>query len=181
MEDLDQPPNTEDKKTIWSVIRQQAPNTIYYCIQGQSVIFIISFFGKTRNIAEMGALGRLTTLFALVNSVMAAIVVPRFACCHERNKLKKIFLHTLFTLAILSILLMAVSILLPGPFLWLLGSKYAYLRRELAYATFSTVVYAFGGAIYSLNASRGLDKKGMAIYTNYHCRPDRAGSILELE
>ena len=114
--DLDQPPNTEDKKTIWSVIRQQAPITIYYCIQGQTAIFIISFFGNTRNVAEMGALGRLTTLFALVNSVMAAMVVPRFTYYHERNKLKKIFLHTLFTLATLSVILIGRINLVAWPF-----------------------------------------------------------------
>lgn len=49
--------NKEDKIEILKIVKTQAPNTIFYCIQGQVTIWLITVFGNTDNIAEVGALG----------------------------------------------------------------------------------------------------------------------------
>ena len=152
--DLQQFPNAEDRHFIWSVIWQQAPNTLFYCVQGQLVVFLISIFGNTRNIAEVGALGRLTVIFTIISTVMTNIIVPRFARCQKRKQLLNIYKVTIAGFGVLSILLMMLAIFLPGPLLWILGKQYSHLKTELVYSVLTTVVYSIGGAIYSMNAAR---------------------------
>ncbi len=58
--DLQAKENPEDRKAIMTLIRKQAPNAIFFCLQGQITIFLISFFAhRPGAIAEVGALGRL--------------------------------------------------------------------------------------------------------------------------
>ncbi len=156
---LEAEPNEEDRQAIWRIIRQQGPNTIYYCIQGQLVVFLIAIFGNTRNIAEVGALGRLTVIFTLIGSIMSSLVVPRFARCQEKTKLVQIFVITLIGFTLLGVSLIGLSVLIPGPFLWILGSKYSNLERILPYSFGVTVSYTFAGTIYGLNAARGWTKR----------------------
>lgn len=152
-------PNDGDRQAIWRIIRQQAPSTIYYCIQGQLVVFLIAIFGSIRNVAEVGALGRLSVIFTLIGSVMSSIVVPRFARCQEKTKLIRIFSVTIIGLAMFGVSLIFLSIVLPEPFLWILGNKYSNLQRILPYSFGVTVSYTIAGAIYGLNASRGWTKR----------------------
>jgi O-antigen/teichoic acid export membrane protein len=152
--DLQASANADDRKTIWRIVRHQAPNTIYYCIQGQLIIFLLSRFGTTRTIAEVGALGRLTVLFALVGSVLTTIVQPRFARCQDRARLRQIYGLTVAGFALISLALIVMASVLPGPFLWLLGKRYAYLHRELFYMVLLTIVHAFAGMLYGLNSAR---------------------------
>jgi O-antigen/teichoic acid export membrane protein len=152
--DLTAPPLAEDRRAIFTVIRQQSPTVIYYCVQGQLTVFLISVFGTTKTIAEVGALSRLQVLFSLVTSVMTSIVLPRFARCQDRARFKTMYLQVMFGFACLSTFLVLVAYLLPTPFLWVLGSKYAYLNKELVYVVFMTVVNVFVGAIYTINASK---------------------------
>jgi O-antigen/teichoic acid export membrane protein len=152
--DLTAAPLGEDRRAILAVVRQQAPNTIYYCVQGQLTVFLISIFGATKTIAEVGALSRLAVLFSITTSVMTSIVLPRFARCHDKARFKMMYLQVISGFACLSVSLILMAYFLPRPFLWVLGNKYAYLNRELVYVVFMTVVNAFGSTIYSINASK---------------------------
>lgn len=152
--DLYAPTNTEDRQTIFQVVKQQAPNTIYYCVQGQLMVFLLSIFGNTRTIAEVGALGRLAVLFTIIGSIMTSIVVPQFARCQDKSRLRSMYAQILACFALLSVALVAFAMFLPTPFLWLLGKSYAHLQKELVYIVFLTVLGSFGGAIWSLNSSR---------------------------
>jgi hypothetical protein len=152
--DLQAGANDDDRRTIWRIIRQQTPNTIYYCMQGQLMVFLLSIFGSTRHVAEVGALGRLAVFFGLITSVMTGIVQPRFARCQQKARLKRIYGLTMLGFGLISVGLVTIAIVLPGPFLWLLGGQYAHLRRELVYVVLLTVIQAFTGAIYVLNAAR---------------------------
>ncbi len=148
------PTNAEDKQTILRVVKQTAPTSIYYCLQGQLMVFVISTFGNIRTIAEMGALGRVAALVTIIGSVMSSIVLPRFARCQDKRQLKAMWWQIIGGYALLSGILMTLAVFLPGPFLWLLGKKYAHLDQELAYIVFSMIINLLAGTIYSLNATR---------------------------
>ncbi|MEO7724255.1 MAG: polysaccharide biosynthesis protein, partial [Chthoniobacterales bacterium] len=51
--------NPEDRRAMIGFIRHQAANAIFFCLQGQITIFLITFFGqRVGAVAEVGALGR---------------------------------------------------------------------------------------------------------------------------
>lgn len=152
--DLHTETNAEDRVAIWRVIRQQAPNTVFYCIQGQLTVFLISIFGKTQNIAEIGALGRLSVLFTLVSAVMMSIVQPRFARAQRQSELKKIYMLTLLGYGTLSGCLLLLSWFLPELFLWVLGKSYQHLHSEFQIMIFAAVIAGGTGTIYGMNTAR---------------------------
>lgn len=152
--DLKSRATPEDRRAILSVVKQQAPNTIYYCVQGQLMVFLISVFGHTNAIAEIGALGRLAVLFAVINSITVSVIMPRFARCQEKQRLRAIWWQVVGGYLCFSLVIMVAVTLEPETFLWLLGKNYTHLGRELAYVVFSTSVSMFTGLIYGLNVTR---------------------------
>lgn len=153
--DLGCPPNPTDKKALLDAVKHQAPSTIYYCFQGQIIILMISIYGKTRNVAELGALTRLGLFFALTTSVMTSIVLPRFARCRSGARLKAMYGQIMATYALLSVTLAALVLRMPQAFLWLLGGRYAYLQPDLGCLVLHEIILLFVGMIWSLNAARG--------------------------
>ncbi|MGH9537913.1 MAG: hypothetical protein ACRD3H_08310, partial [Terriglobales bacterium] len=67
------------RSEIIAILRRQGPHSIYYCLQGQITVWLISVFGNSENVANVGALGRLVAAFALLSSVMIEVVLPAFA------------------------------------------------------------------------------------------------------
>lgn len=53
-------------REILAYIRPLLPSTIFFAIQGQIGIFLITWFGKLQNIAEVGALGRIAQIFTML-------------------------------------------------------------------------------------------------------------------
>lgn len=152
--DLQAPTSAADRQTIFRVVKQMAPNTIYFCVQGQLSVFLISVFGSTKTLAEVGALGRLAVLFSIIGSVMSSVVLPRFARCQNKARLKAMWWQIMGGYAALSAVLMGLAVWLPGPFLWLLGKSYAHLDKELAYIVLAAVINTLAGVIYGLNSTR---------------------------
>jgi O-antigen/teichoic acid export membrane protein len=148
------PPDPEDTREIMRVVRQQAPDTIYYCVQGQLTIVLVTLFGHTQTIAQIGALGRLTVLFTVVGSVMTSIVLPRFAREQQRARLLKLYALVIAGHLLLAAALIGTAIFAPGPLLWLLGKKYTGLGHALVFIAISTSINMLASVIYALNCSR---------------------------
>ncbi|MFM6372385.1 MAG: polysaccharide biosynthesis protein, partial [Dolichospermum sp.] len=62
--------NIDDQKHIVTIVKKFIPNSIFYTFQGQISIILISFFGNSQNIADIGALSRFSMIFALITPVM---------------------------------------------------------------------------------------------------------------
>lgn len=151
---LKAPVNSTDKRTIIHVVKQQALTTIGYCFHGQLMIFLISYFGNTHSIAEIGALGRLTAIMSVIGTVMSNILLPKFARCQERQKLQAMWLQITTAFVLLSVFLMLLAQFVPEPMLWLLGKQYSHATNDLRYMVLGTVLSTITGALFSLNASR---------------------------
>lgn len=143
------------RKDIITVVKKLLPNSIYYCVSSQTTIWLISIFGSTMAVAQIGALGRISIIFSIFSTLFQTLVVPRFArLSSHKNHLIKWFI----TLQVILFLFVATTLLIQNYFfdiiLWLLGSKYYNLENNLAWAISSAVLSSVAGMIYGLLVSR---------------------------
>lgn len=136
-------------------IRSQAANAIFFCLQGQITIFLISVFGRrAAAVAEVGALGRLAMIFTVLGSLIANILAPAFARCQKRGKLPWLYAGIVGGVAAFSLLVLGGAIFLPNEFLFVLGPRYAHLQHELVLMVGGAILYMLASTIWTLNASR---------------------------
>jgi O-antigen/teichoic acid export membrane protein len=148
------PISHEDQKFILGITKNLAPTTIFFCLQGQVTILLITLFGNTQSIAEIGALGRLAVIFSVANSVMSTIVLPGFSRCQEPSKLRRRYFQVLGIFILSGMVLLGITIFFPSQILWILGNKYAHLQDELFLMVLSTVATSVVGIMSLLNSAK---------------------------
>lgn len=146
--------NIEDKLSILNIIKWQSPNKIFFCLQGQITIWLISIFGNTQSIAEIGALGRISVIFSIINSVLISIVIPAFARCQSFKDLGRRYWQIIGCYCFFSLFLIAVALCFTKQFLWVLGEQYAHLQDELVLILLSTVFSFLARTTHLLNGSK---------------------------
>jgi O-antigen/teichoic acid export membrane protein len=153
--DLDAPESAEDRQAILKLIKHLAANAVFYCLQGQITIFLISFFASgASSVAEVGALGRLAMIFAVLTNLLTNVFAPAFARCQSQRKLRWLYAAIVGGVAAFSMLIVAAAAMFPDQFLFVLGNKYAHLHRELLLIVGGTVLSALAGTLWALNASK---------------------------
>ena len=153
--DFDAPENADDHAAMVGFIKNQAANAVFFCLQGQITVFLISLFAsQATSVAEVGALGRLAMIFTVMGQLLTNVFVPAFARCHNAAKLRWQYFGIVGGVTICCAVVLAASILFPNQFLLVLGNKYAHLQRELPLMVGSTVITVLTGALWSLNASK---------------------------
>jgi len=153
--DLNATENPEDRHEIIRLTRHLAANAVFYCLQGQITIFLISFFAHHVNaVAEVGALGRLAMIFTVLSNLLANVFVPAFARCQNRRKLRWLYGAILGGVAAFSLAILAFAAIFPDQFLFVLGSKYAHLHYELLLMVGGAIIGALTGTFWALNASK---------------------------
>ena len=152
--DIKAPAHKEDRKEISKIIKDQAPTTVFYCIQGQLTVWLISIFGNTTSIAEIGALGRLGMIFTIISSVMGNIVLPSFARCQSPTLLGRRYWQILGIYCSFALVLVGFAGFFPGELLWILGKQYAHLKNEVLLIVLSSVTQSFGSILWSINATK---------------------------
>ncbi len=153
--DIKAPPNPDDHRAMIGFIKNQAANAIFFCLQGQITIFLVSFFGaRTSSVAEVGALGRLAMIFAVIGHLLTNIFVPAFARCHSLPRMRLIYGGIVGAVAGFSALVLVAAAILPEQFLFVLGKNYAHLHRELLLMVGGTVANVLVGTLWFMNASK---------------------------
>lgn len=153
--DLKAPENPEDRAAMRGFIKSQAANAIFFCLQGQITIFLISFFGSHAGaVAEVGALGRLAMIFAVLSHLLANVFAPAFARCQSARKLRWQYAAIVGSVAVFSVVLLATAALFPHAFLFVLGPKYLHLERELVWMVGGAVASALAATLWALNAAK---------------------------
>jgi O-antigen/teichoic acid export membrane protein len=143
------------RSEILGIVRRQAPNSIYFCVQSQIIIWLLGVFGSSGAIADAGALGRLAVVFTIVGNIVASLAMPRFARCHS-EKLLKLRYHQVVGLLALALCVLAFSVLcFPGQMLWILGNQYQGLEEELLLMAVAQSLGCLSGALVTLNLGRG--------------------------
>jgi O-antigen/teichoic acid export membrane protein len=154
--DLDQKPDPVVRKEILTVVKKILPGAIYYCIYGQITIWLISIFGSTTAIAQIGALSRLTMILNLFTVLFTVLIIPRFARLPEYSTdLLSRFYKIQAGLLVLSIGIVFFVILFPTQILLLLGNKYSGLNTEIILITISSCLSMIAGVTNSILFARG--------------------------
>ncbi|MEJ6981991.1 polysaccharide biosynthesis protein [Pedobacter sp. P351] len=149
-------PDAAMRKEILRFVKRTLPGAIYFCLSGQITIWLISLFGSTNSVAQIGALGRLSMMLSFFSVMFATIVVPRFSRLPSK---KSVLLRRYFAiqsgLLVLSALIICIIYIYPKEVLWVLGKSYANLETELLLSVISSCLGLIAGSIYSLSTSRG--------------------------
>jgi len=152
--DISAPRSAEDSAEIKKIIKSQFPNAVFYCIQGQLTIWLITIFGNTQSVAEVGALGRLGVLFAIIGSIMASIVLPAYSRCQSAKELRRKYLQIMSTMLSFSLLITLAALMFPDELLWVLGKQYAHLHNEVMLIVVNTVIASVATIMWSINSSK---------------------------
>ena len=126
--DWKQKPSEELRGRMAGTVRRMLPDAIYYSISGQITIWILSIFGSTTSIAEIGALGRIAMILNLVSVIFSMLITPRFArLVDSKNIILKRFIQAQIIVVIIFCFFITVVHFFPHQILWFLGAKYANL------------------------------------------------------
>lgn len=155
--DLSPAPDLAVRREILSVVRRIMPGSIYYCISGQITIWLLSLFGTTIAVAQVGALGRLAIPISMLGTIFATLMVPRFARLPEVHRL---LLARYFQLqaGLLAACagITAAAFVFSSHLLWVLGPNYRGLDAQFLLMIAASCVGIMAGAAFSLNSSRGI-------------------------
>jgi O-antigen/teichoic acid export membrane protein len=144
------------QKEILAVVKRMLPGTIYYCVSGQITVWLISIFGSTTAVAQIGALSRLAMILSLFSLIFNILIVPRFARMpNDRSLLLKRYLILQSFLIFISVIIIVIVWLFPFQLLWVLGKQYSGLNNELLLQIAGSCLNMIVGINFSLNANRG--------------------------
>jgi O-antigen/teichoic acid export membrane protein len=130
------------------------PSALFFAVQGPLNVWLAATFGGTRNIAEVGALGRLGLLVGIFSSLTGVVFLPRLARLADERLYRRRFLQFGATLAAVALAMLAAAAAFPGLFLLLLGEHYAGLHRELLLVVGGAGLTLLDGYAVSVNLAR---------------------------
>ncbi len=144
------------QKEILAIVKKILPGSIYYCLSGQISIWLISIFGNTTSLAQIGALGRLSMMLGLFTALIYTVVLPRFARLPDSKKviLSKFF-QIQFLLFLLGATIIGLTYLFSNQILWVLGKDYSNLKVELVLSVTGSCASLIAAASFNLPTSRG--------------------------
>ncbi len=153
--DLKQNIDPEIQKKILKMVWRLLPEAVYYCVSGQIAIWLISVFGSTDSVAQVGALSRLSIVLGFFSILFANLVAPRFARLPNRRGLLLVrYLQIQAGLFILCICITGVVWVFSDQILWVLGKYYVGLNKELVLMTVSSCLGLLYGASFLLGTYR---------------------------
>jgi len=129
---------------------------MYYTISGQITIWLMSFFGQTTAIAQIGALSRITMVLSLFATTISIVSIPRFSRLLNNKPLlikysagTLLFLITCFTCTYIFAYFFSDIILS------ILGEQYYGLDKELLLFIIGSSISLLAGTSFTLYSSRG--------------------------
>ena len=149
------PPDPEYRKDMLSLVKKTLPLTIYFCVQSQVSIWLISIFGSAHQVADIGSTMRLGVLYTTLTATICVIMLPRFARTNGRHQLHTQLYQILGVLFGILVVLVAFSAIFPQLFILLLGEKYGNMSGLIWLVIFATGLGSIVGIVFSLNMSKG--------------------------
>jgi O-antigen/teichoic acid export membrane protein len=141
------------RKAILQLVLPQVPNVIFYAVQGQIPQMLVTVFGFTVAVADVGALSRLGQIFVIFSQMNPILLEPYFARL-PRNRLKANYLVVVSVIAGFCACMIALGRWLPGLFLWILGPKYSTLRYEVLLLLIGSSLRYLSGSMFVIHSSR---------------------------
>ncbi len=153
--DLKQNIDPEIQKNILKMVWRLLPEAIYYCLSGQIAIWLISVFGSTDSVAQVGALSRLSIILGFFSILFANLIAPRFARLPNKPRVLLVrYLQIQVGLIILCIGITFIVWIFSSQILWILGTHYIGLNQELVLMAVSSCLNLLYGAAFLLGTYR---------------------------
>lgn len=151
-----QPTDPAVREEILKIVRRSVPVGIYLSLLNNSYVWLISIFGTTAAVAQVGALGRLAIVLAAFQGVFSSVIAPRFArFSGSPSRMARRYFAIEAVLLILGAVIVAAVWAYPNQTLWILGGNYSGLQTEVVLMAAWAAVGLVRNGIYSLNSARG--------------------------
>ena len=149
------PPKADpaDIKQLRKYILPLAPSEMFWAVQDQIPVFLLTITGGTINLAHVFALGRLGIAFQFFATATYILAMPWLART-SREALPKRYAIVFGLAALLAGGVVLGSVVVPDVYLWFLGDQYRHLYTELRLAIGGASALFLYGVLYQLNNSR---------------------------
>lgn len=144
------------KNEILELVKKLLPSAVYYCFSSQISIWLISFFGNSTFVAQLGALGRLATLLSIFSILFNTLILPRFVKINDNyNLLKKRFYQIQICFLVGCIITSFLVFSFANQLLSILGQDYKNLKVELVLSILASYISIIAGLVFGLCTSKG--------------------------
>lgn len=126
-------PDRDIQRRLTKLNLNLMPSTLAFVFQAQIGLTMISIFGKTASVADLGALTRIALLLMVPQAIVTKIIEPKLARAKEGADLWRKFGISTVLVAMMAASGFALMFLFRHQFLWLLGKDYWYLEKELVF------------------------------------------------
>lgn len=144
----------EDIASILSTVKRIAPSAVYFSFSSQITTWILSLFGTTSAVAQIGGLGRLGQLFSVFNSVITTVIAPRTASFEKQRQIGGLLAATCLAVFGVALVPFAVSLFWPWPFLLILGPSFSSLTVDVSLVLLTSAIGVFYATLSSMNVAR---------------------------
>jgi hypothetical protein len=145
--------SAQKEKAIVRLALPNLPGTVFYAIQGQITLMLITVFGHTASVASIGALSRLSQILVFFSQMNLILVEPFFARL-PAARLKRIYLASVSLITLCAAAFSALGFLFPSIFLWILGPHYSDLRFEVGLTILASAIRYIGGFMWVIHSAR---------------------------
>lgn len=145
--------NLNINREMWHYLFPLIPGIVFTAFQGQFSVFLITLFGQTKSIAEVGALGRIGQLFFILSAFNGVVIAPYIAKVVRQHLVRR-YCQILGAAITISLVLCTSSFLFPQPLLWVLGSKYYHLRTEVSWMVVGASIGYVGSVMLTIQGAR---------------------------
>jgi len=143
----------EKQRAIYKLALPNIPQAVFFAVQGQVSLFLMTIFGRTGAVAGIGALGRLGQIFALFGYFNPLFIEPYFAKL-PKSRLKRNYAVALLLAATVCTSAWLTAVAFPGMFLWVLGKQYRGLHHEMMIAMLASAISAFSSVLWGIHSAR---------------------------
>lgn len=147
--------SAEEERAMVLAFRNQLLNGIYFALQPQILVWIMTAFGTVQNVAEAGALGRLAIAFSLVSAAFNGLALPRFARLSDAAMVRRRYFGLTALMGAIGAAAVAVAWAFPRLVLFVLGAAYMHLESEVLWIVGAAAISLVSITIHLLNTARG--------------------------
>jgi O-antigen/teichoic acid export membrane protein len=128
---------------------------IFYQVQGVVTVFLVSLFGNSNMMAEVGAFGRLAMALMIVDRVTGVLLFPAVARAKPGREVRAIMWRAHLVYLGLMALVLLSAYLLPQYWILLLGEKYRSMEPLVWMIFLSSILASAAGYAFSSLTVRG--------------------------
>ncbi len=149
-------PSKDIEKTMMSYVIPKIPGILFFALQGQISIFLITVFsGKIGPIAQVSALSRIGQIFILASSFNGIILEPWVARM-QRELLISRYIYVIILNIPLLIVFLLIGFIYPEVILFVLGKNYDNLQSEVSWTCLSYSLFYLSGITSAFVSARKL-------------------------